>query len=134
VTEYARLHPDDKEDIARRVIEALIDRADELAAPHRSAQLSEAFSATAEDIARRCGVKAAWVRKHAAELGGVRIGNGNKPRHRFSATVATERVATMRSDIETPPAESSGKERQRPRRRAPESDVPLLPIKGRTST
>jgi hypothetical protein len=134
VTELARLHPEDKQDIARRVIEGLIDIAHDLPALHTSPPPFEAFDATAEDIAQRCGVKAAWVREHAPELGGVRIGSGTKPRHRFSIAIATERIAAMRSDIGARPAKPTRKERQRPPHRAPESEVPLLPIKGRMPT
>jgi hypothetical protein len=135
VSEYVRLHPDDKEDIACLMVNALIDRLGELAGPNASPQPSEAFNATAKDIASRCGVKAAWVREHAAELGGVRIGSGTKPRHRFSAAIATERITAMGShDIGAPPADLTEKPSKRTPRRRSESAVPLLPIKGRMPT
>src|SRR4051812_13016344 len=38
---------------------------------------------SADVVADELGVTAQWVREHAAELGGVQLGSGPKPRLRF---------------------------------------------------
>ena len=138
MTETARLHPDDIEAIAEsvteRMIDALADGGNELTLPRKSVREDRAFSASARDIASRCNLSADWVRRNAAALGGVRIGNGNRPRHRFNVAVTDERIATMRADIERLRAQPAKPPRQRRQRRASQPDRPLLPIKGRSRT
>ena len=68
-----RLHPDDVAAIARQVAALLRD---EPQAPRLM---------TAEQVAERFGVTAAWVRAHAVELGALRLGDGPRPRLRFNA-------------------------------------------------
>jgi hypothetical protein len=122
----ARLHPDDIKQVAHLVIEGLSER------EMTTRQSAVAFDATADDIARLLGKKAAWVRKNAAALGGVRIGRGNKPRHHFNIEIAAERIAAMgRDNRDAPPANGPRDRVHRSRRRAPDPTVPLLPIKGR---
>ena len=88
------------------------------------------YDATADDIAGRHGVSASWVRANSAALGGVRIGTGPKPRHRFNVAVVEKRIAAMRSD--TKDQSSARREPKRNRRPATvsQSKVPLLPIRG----
>src|ERR1051326_1360619 len=46
-----------------------------------------------EAVARHLGVKAAWIRQHADELGVVRLGSGAKPRLRFQLRRVDELLA-----------------------------------------
>jgi len=68
-----RLHPDDVAAIARQVVALLRDE------PQAPRLL------TAEQVADRFGIGAAWVREHAVELGVLRLGDGPRPRLRFNA-------------------------------------------------
>lgn len=136
VSELVRLHPDDREAIAVRsaqlVLDAVEGRRDELGDTARSTR-TKRFDASAAEIAQRIGMSAAWVREHAADLGGVRVGTGTKSRHRFRFNVAItdERIAARRSDMKQPPSKLSEPQPKQRRRRPAQSDVPLLPIKGR---
>jgi hypothetical protein len=130
--EAPRVHPADIEAIALRVVEMLADPVQNtLPRSATTAPSPDGFYATAADIARRCGVSAAWVRANAAALGGVRIGNGSRPRHRFNVAVADERIAAMRSDVKPGPIQPAQPPRARRRQRSSEPDTPLLSIKGR---
>ena len=87
------------------------------------------YDATADDIAgRHPGQCVLGARGPSAALGGVRIGTGPKPRHRFNVAVSERRVAAMRSDAKT--ESSARREPKRNRRPATvsQSKVPLLPI------
>jgi len=134
VSELVRLHADDREAIAVRsaqlVLDAVEGRRDELGDATRSTR-TQRFDASAAKIAQRIGMSAAWVREHAPDLGGVRVGTGAKPRHRFNVAITDERIAAMRSDMKQPPSKLSEPQPKQRRRRAAQSDVPLLPIKGR---
>lgn len=70
-----KLDRDDVEAVARRVAEILEERG--LAAPAGHEMIN------AEEVARRFGVKAAWVRRNADRLGAIRLGSGARPRLRF---------------------------------------------------
>jgi hypothetical protein len=48
-------------------------------------------------VAAVLGVSRAWVYDHADELGGVRLGDGAKPRLRFDLNAARERMACSAS-------------------------------------
>lgn len=127
-----RLHPEDRELIAQ-----LIERLGESAPPSsRSSAAGPApggFGATAEDIARRHGVKAAWVRTNGDALGGRRLGSGPKPRWRFNPAIADQRIATMRADRHAVRTGSDAPDQPR-YRRSKSTPVPLLPVKGRAPT
>lgn len=127
MTEDARLHPDDLAKIALSVTEALIERSYDLGGRLERAPHPATFTATAEDIAQLCGVAAVWVRQHAAGLGGIRIGTGPRPRHRFNPATAVERMARMGGA----PAQAAKPEpKQRPRRRTKRGgSVDLIAIK-----
>lgn len=83
-----RLHPDDIEAIAQRVVELL--------------RLEPAVVEflTAAQVADRFGLTKSFVYEHAAELGAVRIGQGKRPRLRFDP----ERVkaAMTAREVDTP--------------------------------
>ena len=70
--DVVRLHPDDVEAIARRTVELLRAEA------HPPERLR-----TAREVAESLAVNVGWVYEHFDQLGGVRIGNGPKPRVRF---------------------------------------------------
>jgi hypothetical protein len=86
--EFARLHPDDIEAIARRVVALLRD------------ERPKAYL-TAREIADRYGVSTDWVYDHAAHLEAVPMGTGKRPRLRFSAT-AVERFITEQAELRPP--------------------------------
>jgi hypothetical protein len=44
----------------------------------------------AREVARRSGFSRAWVYENAGRLGAVRVGDGRRPRLRFSARVVAE--------------------------------------------
>jgi hypothetical protein len=79
------LDPESVEAIAVRVVELLEERGPGTAAGQEMI--------TAEEVARRFGVKAAWVRRNADRLGAVRLGDGPRARLRFDP----ERVAAALS-------------------------------------
>lgn len=83
-----RLHPDDIEAIARRVVEQL------------QAEVATAGSGAAEllspaDVAKHIGRSAEWVREHADQLGVIRLGGGSRPRLWFRPDVVDERMREL---------------------------------------
>ena len=137
MSDAVRLHPDEHEAIALRtaqlVLDALQHDNDESHDHRRKGQPDTGFNATAADIARRHGVSARWVRENAAVLGGVRLGTGEKPPHRFNVAITDMRIGAMRSSSEARPSERAEPIRKG-RRKVGRTDVPLLPIKGRKPT
>ncbi|HMJ02271.1 MAG TPA: hypothetical protein VK506_04980 [Conexibacter sp.] len=122
-----RLHPDDVDAIASRVVE-LLDHG-------RGSGRAEARQLVdAGAIAAQFGVSRSWVYEHATELGAIRLGEpgeGRRPRLRFDV----ERVAEI---LEASPAPAAREEpraatSQAARRggHANPSGGPMLPIKGR---
>lgn len=137
MTDAVRVHPEDREAIAARTAQLVLDaiRRDVESSDGAASttQPGGGFTATPADVARRHGVSADWVRANAAALGGVRIGTGKKPRHRFNLAITDNRIAAMHSDPEAhPPKPAEPKPRRR--RKVEQSDVPLLPIKGQRKT
>lgn len=96
----ARLHPDDIEQIARRVAELLAPGA------HEPRRLVDAATA-----ARRLGVDRKWVYAHANQLGAVRLGGG-RGRLRFDFDQLVERAETP-----VPPRVAQPRKRRAPARR-----------------
>jgi len=131
-THRVHLHPDDLDAIADRVASEVLARLTDIPELQEAARARN-FDATAEDIARRHGLTAAWVRTNAAMLGGVRIGTGPKPRHRFNAEIAEAHIASMCSGRDDRPLNTAPKVRKR-RRRTADTHVPLLPITGRVQS
>jgi len=72
--------------LAVRVAELLEPRLVE-ALEGKSAQLDAGQLVDAAEAARTLGVSRAWVYEHAAELGVIRLGDGDKPRLRFAGAV-----------------------------------------------
>jgi hypothetical protein len=105
------------EAVAQRVLELLGER------DARSRLVS------AGALAALLGRTREWVYGHAEDLGGRRIGDGERPRLWFDVDRALSGRLTS-EDSQTPdPSAPAGQPRPR-RRRSPGSDVPLLPVKG----
>ena len=85
-----RLHPDDIEAIALRVVALLKDEA---ARPSATKEFP-----TASEIAERYGLSTDWVYKYATELGAVPLGNTKRPRLRFPA-LTVERFMTEHAEM-----------------------------------
>jgi hypothetical protein len=106
--------------VAERVLELLGERD---ALPGCSRLVS------AGELAALLGRSREWVYEHAEELGGRRIGDGERPRLWFDVDRALSgRQTSERSHPSDRPAPAGGSARRR--RRAPGSEVPLLPIAG----
>jgi hypothetical protein len=78
---------------------------------------------TAGQVAERFNVERSWVYAHAHELGVVRLTDSTRSRLRFDPAVVAQRLLTG--------ALSEPRQANRFVRR--HSDVPLLPVRGRTS-
>jgi hypothetical protein len=105
------------EAVAQRVLELLGER------DARSRLVS------AGALAALLGRTREWVYDHAEDLGGRRIGDGERPRLWFDVDRALSgRLTSGGSQPPDPPA-VTGQSRHR-RRRATGSDVPLLPVGG----
>ena len=59
--------------------------------PDQAALLSPA------ELAKRLGRSPQWVREHSEQLGGIRDGDGPKPRYWFDLGRARERLAALAS-------------------------------------
>jgi hypothetical protein len=79
------------------------------------------------ELAERLGTSAQWIREHTEELGGIRIGDGPRPRYLFNLDRARERLAArLNRPKSEPPTE------KRPGRHKRSSNgVPLLPVRDR---
>src|SRR4051812_1515497 len=128
----AELSPDQLEHLADMVAERLackfsdtvakiVAPGDKLAATKLAPPPAEWLKAS--DVAERFGVSRSWVYDHAAELGAVRLGDGQRPRLRFDARRVAGHFAR---DEDTKPTSID-----RPRKRTARpttSAAPLLPI------
>src|SRR4051794_22071389 len=81
-----RLAPEDVEAVARRVVELLAEHA-------VTPQVGMVDTAA---VARLVGMSEQWARDHAAELGGVRVGDGPRGELRFDLAVVRDRIAMRR--------------------------------------
>ena len=123
-----RLHPDDVERIAQRVVELLNGPP----APVPSRLL------TAAEVAERYGVTRGWVYSNAEMLGAQRLGSGSKARMRFNALEVEQALASRthsrRSQQPQGPMAAGDVPRRRTRAHAASArsvpDVPLLPVRG----
>lgn len=79
----------------------------------------------AQTLAAMLGTSRDCVYRHAPELGGQRIGSGERGRLRFDPMVALERWTARPAD--STPAQTATPRRRRPRNT---NGVPLLPIRG----
>ncbi|MBJ7518454.1 MAG: hypothetical protein JHC84_02060 [Solirubrobacteraceae bacterium] len=112
----ARLHPDDIEAIARRVV--ALQREHQ---PSRAGGLVDVKA-----LASHLSVSTAFVYEHAAELGGVKLADTPKAPWRFDLSRAEE---AMRRRGAAPPHAPRVVAR-RPRVATTREGIPLLPIKG----
>jgi hypothetical protein len=116
MTEAVTLAPEAIEAVAHRVVELLA------AEQPPAARLVDAAT-----LARLLGVTRATIYDRAAELGAVRLGDGNRPRLRFDPERAL--AAWQTRDPEPAPEPAPRPPRGRTRTRGAE----LLPIHGRAA-
>ena len=86
---------------------------------------------SADVVARHLGTDRDYVYEHAAELGGVRLGEGPKARLRFRLAVVDQALASCSAGRKSPGPSGRMVEPKRHSRRRPRSgtSVPLLPIR-----
>ena len=120
VSEFVRLHPDDREAIARRIAELLRDATPPAAS---SAQLL-----TASEVADRFGVSRDWVYEHKATLGAIPMTAGLRPRLRFDPVRV---AAALAPPAESARVEAAASQPRRRRRVVVPAAAELLPIRGR---
>jgi hypothetical protein len=86
------------------------------------------------ELARRLGVRPSWVRAHARELGGFRLGTGPQARWRFELEVVTERLASRSVSERSEAPKPAARQAPAPRRAPPMGSGPvLLPIRASRS-
>jgi hypothetical protein len=107
--------------VATRVIRALELQLGELTARRPPGVLVDAAT-----VAGELGVSRAYVYRHAAELGGHRIGSGPRPRLRFDVDEAR---AAWRA-LERSPV-TAARAARATHRSGSSTGVPLLPVRGR---
>jgi len=84
----------------------------------------------AHEVARRLGVRPAWVYRHKRALGAVSLGDGAKPRIGFDPARIEEYAGS--TSPRSPEAESPAVEGKKPRRRRRRNgqNPGLLPVRG----
>jgi len=82
--------------------------------------------ATAQTVADALGVDRTWVYGHASELGGRKLGSGDRPRWRFDLASALAAGIAKPTNLTTTVVTSV----PAPRRRAVNASVPLMAIRG----
>jgi hypothetical protein len=106
------------EQLADLVAERVLARLADVDTSSRSSSLIDAHEA-----GRRLGRSATWVRRHADQLGAVRLGDGPRPRLAFDPEQIAEHVAARctreRSTDHEPPAHGDAP--------APAATAPLAP-------
>jgi hypothetical protein len=88
MTTGVRLDPDAVEQLAARIAELLADQL----TPQPSTPQGPGRLLSAAEVSEWWGVSRGWVYQHASELGGVRIGDGERPRLRFDPDAVAERL------------------------------------------
>jgi len=116
------------EAIATRVAELVLERLEPSGVSGRTLVGVDA-------VAEHLGVDRGWVYEHADQLGVRRLGNGSKPRLRFSLSEVDQKLATCSPSRRS---EGSASDVTKPigrRRRARRlgTTAPLLPIRGLSS-
>jgi hypothetical protein len=131
---------------SRQLIQAIAHAVTEAAAPtialhvatHVAAMLREATAppaapqtVDAATLAAHLGVTRGFVYEHAEQLGGVRLGNGPRPRLRFDLNRALEawNACSSRKGSQEQISPSHRRTRRQPRYRTG-TGVELLPIRG----
>jgi hypothetical protein len=77
---------------------------------------------TTAEVARRLNLSEDWVRSHAAELGGIRIGDSNRTALRFDPRDVAAALEQRKLD------QPARKRRRRPGPKAAPSGIKLLPL------
>lgn len=86
------------------------------------------------EVAAYLGVENSYVYEHAAELGARRLGNGARPRLRFSLAEIDERLTAGTTSRGSRQAKSApGVQKPRARRSRSGTGVALLPVRGEKS-
>lgn len=108
-------------------IEAIACRVAELSGGRTNPELMDV-----KGVARILGVAASWVYAHQEELGAIRLGDGARPRIRFSSLVVEEFMASRSASEESQRTEKPAPERKTTRQaqRPLGRKTPLLPIRG----
>lgn len=97
--EVVRLSDETIDALARRIVELL-----DVDALHSPVDSPVGQLITAAEVARWCGLDRSWVYAHADELGAVRLGDGARPRLRFSPSEVSARIDAL--GIPEPPSGS----------------------------
>jgi len=124
----ARVHPQDLE----RLADLIADRLSGPPAPRPSSDLPhDERLLSAREVAERYGLSARWVREHAFELGGLRLGGGAKPRLRFDAATVASRMTSWppRRQSPTPELPAATRRLRRDRPNGLGTKTALLPIR-----
>lgn len=111
------MHPDDLATLADLVADRLAER---LAAPTSPAEPAELIDA--HEAGRRLGRSAVWARRHAEQLGAVRLGDGDRPRLAFPAeelVALAARLGSSASPEPEAPAQPAPPRRHRSRPQEP---------------
>jgi hypothetical protein len=119
-TGVMRLAPDQLDELADLIAERL-----------RDAEPAAQCLVDARAVGEAIGMTPAWVREHAAELGGRRLGDGPRPRWRFDleqARTAGAALSLGQRSLAPDPAPQAASRRRR--RVAPGAGVELLPVRG----
>jgi hypothetical protein len=117
-----------------RLLDSLADRlADRLAARLELASKPREALISADEVARMLGCKRGWVYDHAGDLGGVRLGDGARPRLAFYPARVNEYLKSV-ADPQPIPQPPTAPPRRRARPGYTESGAKLLPIRGRPDT
>ncbi len=103
-------------------VEAVAQRVAELLAARPPAQPHQSRLLSATELAKELGVERSWVYEHAIELGGIRIGDGPRPRLRFPSEELQGRLERLSGAASAPDSRGSAG--------MPVDSVPLLPIHG----
>ena len=115
------------ERIADRLADQLGDRLAELLTDRGDAALLDA-----SEVARQLGRSRDWVYQHAAELGAIALGDGERPRLSFDSKKVAAYLDACETGRRTGQAAKPGPERNphRRRRRSNGQGADLLPIRG----
>jgi hypothetical protein len=108
-------------DLPDELVERIAERAADLVLEKmRAEQAAPSQLVDAQTVADALGVSRDYIYDHADELGGVKVGNGDRPRWRFN--LADALVAWQPAE---PPTRTAPR-----RRRSPNGRSNLLPIHG----
>lgn len=110
--------------VADRILErlgALLEARDEVEkVPVQERPADQERWLTATEVAARFSVDRGWIYEHADELGAIRLGDGERPRLRFSVERVADALVPRPSPVTAP--------RRREPKRSTTAD--LLPIRG----